>query len=714
MNELCPPSLVSTHSVVATDGVRLEGYETLLSTGPSLTPPFDDPVLIFGLAMVIFLVAPLVLERYRLPGIIGIILIGAAIGPNGAHLLERDATIELLGEVGLIYLMFIAGLEINLTQFLEYKDRSIVFGLLSFVIPQAVGTVVGVSLLGLELPAALLFAAIFSSHTLLAYPVVNRLGIANDEAMTATIGGTILTDTLALLVLAIVIAGVDGTLDAAFWTQLSVGLTLFFIGVWVLVPRLGRWFFRIHSEESYFEFLFVMAVLFICAFLAELVGVEHIIGAFLAGLTLNRLIPESGTLMNRIEFVGNALFIPFFLLSVGMLVNVGVVLEGVDTLALAGSLLVMVFVTKYVAAWAAGRVYGYDRDQVLGMFGLSVGQAAAALAIVQIGFDAGVPGFGQDMINAVVVMILVVSLFSPALVERAGVALVRARDHEAYDPGETSQRILVPISRETEYAESLLDLAVTIRNERAHEPIHTVTVVRPEQRSRTTANVADVETRLEDLEAYTAGAEVPIEPHTRVNHNIASGIVRSSVENRITTLVVGWDGQKARTQQVFGHIIDQVLDRTTELTLVGRLREPLNTTQRIVLVLPPDIHHNDGFSESVHTVKRISAQTGAPIHGLVVDGNPSHFDRVTTRLEPPTSATFHAVDGWNELFEELRDETRSDDFLVCVSARRNEVGWHSELRTLPNRLARVTDANFVVMYPATEERADDRQFLRFP
>jgi Kef-type K+ transport system membrane component KefB/nucleotide-binding universal stress UspA family protein len=677
------------------------------------TTPFEDPVLVFGLAIVIFLVAPLVLERYRLPGILGIILVGAAIGPNGLHLLERGETIQLLGEVGLIYLMFIAGLEININRFIEYKDRSIVFGLFSFVIPQAIGTVVGIYVLDLTFAAASLFAAIFSSHTLLAYPVVNRLGIAKNEAMTATIGGTILTDTLALLVLAIVIASAGGALDAAFWVQLGVGLTVFFVGVWLLVPRLGRWFFRTHSEESYFEFLFVMAVLFGCAFLAELVGVEHIIGAFLAGLTLNRLIPETGALMNRIEFVGNALFIPFFLLSVGMLVDIWVLTEGLETLVVAGALIVMVFATKYAAAWATGRVYGYDRDEVLGMFGLSVGQAAAALAIVQIGFQAEIPGFDQNMINAVVLMILAVSLVSPALVERAGTGLVRAREREEYDPRETPQRILVPVSADSRHAESLLDLAFTIRDRRADQPIYAVSVVQPDGAVSTEAKVAEAEGIFEELESYASGAEVPIEDNTRVAHNVASGIVRSAVENRITTLVIGWDGARSRAQHVFGHVIDQVLSRTGQLTLVGRVREPLNTTERIVLVLPPRIEDNAGFFEALHTVKLVSEETGAPIRALAVDGDPDRFERLFGRVEPEVPATFERASDWKSLLSTLRDDVGTDDLVVCLSSRRDDIGWHPQLQTLPKSISTLTDGNFIVMYSASEGRADDRRFLRF-
>ena len=721
-------------SVGAFDGETVEFVPLVVR--PSLQLPFDDPVLVFGLAMLVFLVAPLVLERSRLPGIVGIILVGAIIGPNGAGLLERGETIQLLGEVGLIYLMFVAGLEINLHQFVEYRDRSIAFGLLSFIIPQGAGTVVGVYVLDLTVPAALLFAAIFSSHTLLAYPVVTRLGIVNEESVTATVGGTILTDTLALLVLAVVIAATEGELTTRFWVELSGGLTLFFVGIWLVVPRVGRWFFRIHGEESYVEFLFVMAVLFICAFLAEVAGVEHIIGAFLAGLALNRLIPHTGQLMNRIEFGGNALFIPFFLLSVGMLVDGGAVLARSGTavlslppvdvavsmptydlelasLVIGGSLVVSVIVTKLIAAAATGRLYGYSRDEVLGMFGLSVGQAAAALAIVQIGFDAGVPGFDQDMVNGVVVLILVASVLSPAIVDRAGNALVRSREREAYDPGAVPRRILVPVSRESRHWKSLLDLAFTIRDERATEPLHVLSVVQPSRDVPTEALVARAEQQQEEIAAYAASAEVPVDRHTRVNHNIASGIVRTTVESRISMVVIGWDGATSRGQYVFGHTIDQVLARTAQLTLVGRVHEPLNTTERIFLVLPPGIVHNEGFDEALHTVKHLAEETSAPVRGLAVGGDPEWFEQHSALVDPKISDSYESVADWRELLSRLRSDARRSDLILCLSARRNTPGWDDELQTLPKRISTLTDGNFVIVYPAQDGRDDDRQFFRF-
>jgi hypothetical protein len=373
----------------------------------------------------------------------------------------------------------------------------------------------------------------------------------------------------------------------------------------------------------------------------------------------------------------------------------------------------MVILTKFVASWVTGQLYEYTNDEVLGMFGLSVGQAAAALAIVQIGFDAGVPGFDQNMINAVVLMILVVSLLSPALVRRAGTALVRASETEEYDPSDTPQRVLVPVSAESEHRESLLDLAFTIRDERAEEPIHALSVVRPDQDTSTEADVAEAEERLTHMEEYAAGAEVPIAGHTRINHNIASGIVSATVENRISTTIIGWDGASSRGQRVFGHIIDQVLSRTSRLTLVSRIRTPINTTQRIVLVLPPGIDHNDGFYEALHTVKLLSEQTGAPIHGLAIGGNAEQYERLYGMVEPEAPGGFTPVKDWKTLLSVLRDEIRSQDLVVCMSARRDDMGWHSELQTLPKSISTLTDENFLVVYPASEERVDDRQFLRF-
>ncbi|MCU4926884.1 cation:proton antiporter [Halobacteria archaeon AArc-dxtr1] len=674
---------------------------------PSL--PAEDPLLIFGLAMLVFLIAPLVLGRYRLPGIVGIILVGAVIGENGVGLLARDETIVLLGEVGLVYLLFVAGLEINLNQFLEETDRSVVFGLASFLIPQIVGTVVGYALLGLSLPAALLFASIFASHTLLAYPVVAQRGITGDESVTATIGGTIITDTFALLVLAVVVALAQDQLGPDFWLQLVGGLTAFFFVIWFLLPAFARWVFRRVGEESYFEFLFVMTVLFGSAYAAHAVGVEAIVGAFLAGLALNRLVPKSGPLMNRVEFVGNALFIPFFLLSIGMLVDVRVLVSGPRTLTLAGSMIVMVIVTKYVAAWTTARVYDYSADQLRTMFGLSLGQAAAALAIVLIGSRPDVGLFGEDMLNAVILLILVTSVLSPSIVDRYGSALARQR-RESYDPGAAPGRVMVPFSRGSRHRRRLIDLALLVRGEESTEPLYALSVVRPGRDA--SREIASIEEAFDDVREYGAGADVPVQVQTRVAHNVATGIVRAALENRARTLVLGWDGAASRRQRTIGTVIDQVLARTDQLTLVARVREPLNTTTDVVVLLPPGIGHTEGVLGAVHTIEQLSEQLGAPIRAVAVGGDPDRCRQLFEATEPSVPATFERVEGWSEALSLLETEVTIDQLVIVVSARRDATGWQSSLQTLPRSVATAVPGNVIVVYPAGEGRDDDRQFLR--
>ncbi len=672
--------------------------------------PIEDPTLIFGLATLSFLLAPLIFQRYRVPGIVGIILVGSAIGDNGLGILARGETIVILGEVGLVYLMFIAGLEINLVRFLEQRSRSLTFGLLSFAIPQGVGTLVGYVALELSLAAALLYASIFASHTLLAYPVVSRLGIVNDESITATIGGTIITDTLALVVLAVVVAGAGGDLSTAFWLELVLGLAAFFVGVWLLVPRLARWFFRTVDQRGDYEFLFVLSVLFCCSFLASLVHVEPIIGAFLAGLVLNPLIPHSGPLMNRIQFVGNALFIPFFLLSVGMLADVRAVVAGPAVVTLAASFVVLVVVTKFAAAWVTARLFEYSRPQLLSMFGLSLGQAAAALAIVLIGIREGIPGFDETMLNAVVLLILVASICSSAVVDRAGRRLARDRESIPTEGWDEPRRVMVAVAPDPQYGRQLIDLATTIRESDSSEPLYAVSVGYGED--DVGGAVAAIEDRLSSVQSYAAGADVPVDPEARIAQSTSGGITRAVRENRISTLLMEWDGRVSRPQRAFGETIDRVLARTTPLVLVSHLQQPLHTTSEVVVIVPPEVVYNDGFDEGLLTAARIASGLSAPLNVLVVGGDETAVSEHTGGLEDgaPTVTT---VGGWAGLETHLEDETGTDTLVVSVSVRRGTMGWEPQLQRLPRTLSGRIDCNFIVLYLADTERTDDRRFLRF-
>lgn len=671
----------------------------------------EQPVLVFTVAMAVFLVGPLLVKRLGQPGIVGIVVFGTVLGPNALALVEHSDAIVLLGEVGLIYLLFTVGLELDIRRFREAPENAALFGLTSFFLPFFVGAAVTRAVLGLEVLAALLLAAVFASHTLLAYPIVNRLGVTKNRAVTAVFGGILFTDTIALVVLALVMGAADGDLTPSLVAQVAGSLVVLFGGAWFVLPPTSRWFFRTFSEESYFEFLFVMVAIFATASLAELLDLAPILGAFVAGIALNQLVPEGGTLMNRIEFVGNAFFIPFFLFHVGMLVDPGIVFDGPTTLQIAALIVGVMLVTKAAAAWLVAAIQGYTRHERGVVFGLSTGQAAAALAITIIGAeDLGL--FGPEVLNAVVLMLLVTALVSPWLTERAATRLALDREVEDGDDRTQDPTILLPLSHNAELQQRLLELAFVVKGERGSEPVTVMTVVQPDRGGSTESQVAAVRAELEDLAAEGSAAEVPIETETRINHNVASGIVQGAVEVGADQILMGWDATESFRHRVFGSIIDQVLERTTLPVVVSRLGHPINTTRRLFVVVPIGADHHEGFYEAVHLVKRLATGLGAELRVLVVGGSAHQFEHLFGLVEEDVPAEFDAVD-WNRLLPTLESRTDDEDLVVTIAPRRGDVGWHSRLETLPGDVVELPPESFVTIHPRQGEPEYDRQYLRF-
>ena len=675
---------------------------------PSL--PLEEHAFVFAIAVTAFLVAPLAIKRAGLPGIIGIVLVGAIIGPNAVGIVDEHEAIVLLGNAGLVYLLFTVGLELDLRGFAKAPENAALFGLASFGIPFVAGVIGGVVLLDFDIWAASLLAAVFASHTLLAYPIVNRLGITQNRAVTAVFGGILFTDTLALIVLALVLGGAEGGLSPTLIAQVFVSLALLFGAIWLLVPRIARWFFQTLSEESYFEFLFVLAVLFLAASLAEVLDIADILGAFVAGLALNRVVPRGGTLMNRIQFVGNALFIPFFLLYVGMQVDPRVILDGPRTLQVAAFIVVTMVVAKFAAAWLVSSVQGYDPNERGVIFGLSVGQAAAALAITLVGFEAGL--FGSHVVNAVVLMLLVTATISPWLTERYGTQLVAGEEVEPGGASEaTDPRILVPLSTDADRQRALLELAFVLKDDWGEQPVHLLTVVQPTS-GGADADVETVAQSLEDAAEIGGAAEVPVIPETRVNHNVASGIVRGSLEVRADLILIGWDANPSLRSRMFGGIIDQVLDRTKLPVVVSRLGHPINTTTHLYVVIPGGIDHHEGFYEAVHVVKQLAAQLGVGVTGLVVDGSARQYERLFGLVETEADATFEEISTWDALVSELDERIEPDDLVVGLSPREGSVGWNDALAYLPSRLHGLPPNSFIMVYPREGEPEYDAQFLK--
>ncbi|HEY9889931.1 MAG TPA: cation:proton antiporter, partial [Candidatus Obscuribacterales bacterium] len=375
--------IISWHICEVTSGWGLPEPLPTWAIAQILKEPTTDPVAIFLIILAIMLIAPLLVERFRLPGIIGLILAGVVVGPYGLGVLERDNTIELLGTVGLLFLMFLGGLETSLDDLKRNADKPIIFGLATFIVPMALGTG-GMMLLGYDLWASVLVASCFASHTLVALPVLSKLGIMRHAATTATLGGTLITNVLALLVLAIVVKADQGDLTLSFWLFLIPSLAVYTFAVLWGVPKLGRWFFKKFGQDDSAEFTFVLATLFVASYLAGLIEIEPIVGAFLAGIAITQIIPRFSPLSNRIQFIGNTLFVPIFLISVGMLVDPLILIRQPQSIFFALIIVALEVGSKFGAAWMSARWFKWPLPSTMVMFGLSVAPAASTLAAITI------------------------------------------------------------------------------------------------------------------------------------------------------------------------------------------------------------------------------------------------------------------------------------------------------------------------------------------
>jgi len=668
--------------------------------------PVSDPVLIVAIAMGIFLVAPFAAQLVRLPGIIGIILVGALVGPNALNLLDRDPTIVLLGTVGLLYLMFMAGIEIDLHGFRKHRNRSLTFGALTFLLPQVLGIGVGRAL-GYGWATSILMASMFASHTLVAYPVAMRLGIGKNRAVTPAVGGTIITDTAALLVLAVIAASTRGALDAGFWIRLCAFLGIYVIAVATLLPRMGRWLFRHEKAGANAEYLFILTALFVGAYFAEVAGVEAIVGAFLVGLVLNPLLPEGGLLTHRIHFVGEAIFIPFFLLSVGMLVDVRVFMAGPAAWLVMIGMTGAVMSTKFLAAWVFQKSAGFSRAEGWTVFGLTVPQAAATLAATLIGVEVGL--FDEAVLNGAIAMILVTCVVGPAVVAKFGreIALEEKREPRVSLP--TSRRIVAAVANPVHGA-GLLELAMLLRDRDSHEPLHPLTVV-PDDKARATAYVATAEKMLREASTYAAAAGVPVIPLTRVDHNFASGISRGAVETLASTILLGWDGDRSRTVRIFGTVVDQILEMTHQEVLVARIRSPLNTMRRIVLLIPEGSDRMQGFTAALELIKQLAQQLGTPLMALTIRTNPAPYVAYLEANGPDVPVLAQAVGDWDQLPPRLDREVAEDDLLILLGARRGAVAWTPELENLPKLLSERISGSLLAFYPSESQNPRSHPFL---
>ncbi len=656
--------------------------------------PITNPVVSFGLIILIILVAPLVLRMAKIPGLVGLILAGTVVGPTGLHLLARDASFTMFGTVGLLYIMFQAGLELDMNEFAENRNRSISFGILSFALAEAIGTLAGIYLLGFSLPTALLFAAMMASYTLIAYPIASHLGITKNEAVTVAVGAIIVTDTLALLVLAVMAAFSDGAMDWLFAIRMIVSLTLLILFAFLVVPRIAGWFFRKLESEGVSQYLFVLVVVFALSFGAEAAKIEPIIGAFFAGLALNRLIPENSALMNRIQFVGNAIFIPFFLISVGMLIDFHRLFGSTGYLPIAFVMVGFTIVAKFAAAALAKFQYKYTWNETMVVFGLSIAHAAATLAVVLVGMQ--LKFFNEDILNATMVLILLSCVASSFIVEFYGRRLVIQESKKRVSDTAREERILIPISNPNTI-ERMLDLAVMLSDSKTKEPLFTLAVVNDAKQSD---GVARARKMLEKAETKAAEYDRVLRVSTRIHYNIPEGILNAAKELLITSIVLGWNGKISAFDRIFGSVLDQVIKKCQTTLLVSKIESPLNVYKNIQIVLAENAEFEAGFQKFLKTVGHLSKQlsTSLSFFGVPTTLNAVKEVDFSGNSKKGTRIEFQPFD-IHEL-EELCSDRAADSLLVVFGAHKRSVSFTPFMNDIPKILSRTcADSSFIIYFP---------------
>ena len=664
--------------------------------------PLSDETLVFTLLLVVILAAPLLAERLRVPDLVLLLLAGTVLGPNGFHVLARDRAITLFGTVGLIYIMFLAGLEIDLHRFLGTRRRSLTFGLLTFAIPQGLGTLAGRYVLQLEWQSSILLASMFASHTLLAYPIASRLGITRSEPITVTVSATIITDVLALTVLAVIADSRRGAeLGFAFWVGITVGMAALLLLTWWGIPKLTRWFFHNVTEAGGAQFLFVLATVCGCAYLSHFAKVEPIVGAFLAGAAFNRLIPEHSTLMNRVVFAGNNLFIPFFLISVGMLVDPRAMVSSPRTWAVAAVMVVAVVATKYAAAWTAAKWFGYENDAREVMFGLSVVQAAATLAAVLVGYDLEI--FDEAVLNGTIAMIAVTCPLGAWVVARYGRRLARNAPAPVQPRGRT-QRMLVPVNR-PDTAKPLLELAFVLRDSAIPGTIDALTVVQEE------GDTEEAVIHGEHLMGYclnqAAAADTAIEPSVRVDANPSDGITRAAKELHSDVVLCGWGVARGFGSRLFASVRGNLLNACDSRLLFCRLVRPLATNRRVLLLWPPLAERRRDIESALDETKRLARQIGAEIRVYLADKEPGMLREHLAGGPDARPLAVVPSPSLSAAQKRLAQDVGEDDLIVLLCERRSASLWSPGLERLPEQIAAQFPQNsLLVAYPGLTTNQD--------
>ena len=663
--------------------------------------PITDPTLVFFVVLLIILFAPIIMGKLRIPHIIGMVLAGVVVGEYGLDILVRDDSFELFGRVGLYYIMFLAALEMDMESIRKNRNRLLIFALLTFTVPLLLTYFMGIHLLNYGITASLLLGCIMASNTLVAYPIVSRYGLQRKPSVTLSVGSSIISLIFSLIMLAAIVASNKGEGSIGFWLFFVSKFVIYCAAAIFLLPRLTRWFLRRYSD-AVMQFIFVLASLFLCAALSAAIGLEGIFGAFLSGLILNRYIPSVSPLKNRLEFIGNAVFIPYFLIGVGMLINVRLLFTGGGILWAVICITLFGTLGKAIAAYAA--CFGFRMPISSGhmMFGMTSAHAAGAIAMVMVGMNLlgedGAPLVSAQMLNAVIVMILFTCIISSVITEQSAQRII-LRDKEL--PVEAhrkanDQRILVPV-KYPEYAEQLMNMAILMLNRKQTRGLVALNVVYDGEHMH--RNMEQGNRLLEQMTQYCAGSDIQIQTQTRIAANIANGIKHAFKEFQATEILIGMHTHKEVSTKFWGEFHQSLFNGLNQQITMARLAQPLNTIRRIQVAVPSRAEFEPGFYRWLERLSRIAGNLECRIQFHGRTETLSLVNEYIKNRHPQVRADYSNMDHWNEL-PKLANDVADDHLFVIVTARKGTVSYKNALEYLPDEIQRYFNGkNLVIIFP---------------
>ena len=663
--------------------------------------PITDPTLTFFVVLLIILLAPIIMGKLRIPHIIGMVLAGVVVGKYGLNILVRDNSFELFGRVGLYYIMFLAALEMDMESIRKNRNRLLIFALLTFTVPLLLTYFMGIHLLNYGITASLLLGCIMASNTLVAYPIVSRYGLQRKPSVTLSVGSSIISLIFSLIMLAAIVASNKGEGSIGFWLFFISKFVIYCAAAIFLLPRLTRWFLRRYSD-AVMQFIFVLASLFLCAALSAAIGLEGIFGAFLSGLILNRYIPSVSPLKNRLEFIGNAVFIPYFLIGVGMLINVRLLFTGGGILWAVICITLFGTLGKAIAAYAA--CFGFRMPISSGhmMFGMTSAHAAGAIAMVMVGMNLlgedGTPLVSAQMLNAVIVMILFTCIISSVITEQSAQRII-LRDKEL--PVEAhrkanDQRILVPV-KYPEYAEQLMNMAILMLNRKQTRGLVALNVVYDGEHMH--RNMEQGNRLLEQMTQYCAGSDIQIQTQTRIAANIANGIKHAFKEFQATEILIGMHTHKEVSTKFWGEFHQSLFNGLNQQITMARLAQPLNTIRRIQVAVPSRAEFEPGFYRWLERLSRIAGNLECRIQFHGRTETLSLVNEYIKNRHPQVRADYSNMDHWNEL-PKLANDVADDHLFVIVTARKGTVSYKNALEYLPDEVQRYFNGkNLVIIFP---------------